>query len=361
VCVSVLTLPNPDALSVRAKAFVFEDPKSQALLRRIEQLAPSDATVLLCGETGTGKEIVARHLHDLSPRRARPFVAVNCGALTESLVESELFGHERGAFTGANGQKAGWFEAAHGGTLFLDEIGDLSPSAQVKLLRVLQEGEVVRLGSRVPHAVDVRLIAATNVPLEQAVVAGRFRADLYYRLNVASLSLLALRERALDILPLAQHFLELYRRRLGLSPVELDPAAAVALLAHSWPGNIRELENVIHHALLLCRDGRVVAQDLRLSTLEVAKRRDRSASAEIVQSSLEEALIALFDQELPDLYQRIEHEVMRAAYRYCDRNQLQTARLLGISRNIVRARLIESGELRGSVRPPAPAVEGELD
>src|SRR5262245_28357060 len=171
---SVLTLPRPDALSVRAKAFVFEDPKSRELLQRIRRLAPSDATVLLYGETGTGKEIVARHLHELSQRAVRPFIAVNCGALTEALVESELFGHERGAFTGADAAKAGWFEAAKGGTLFLDEVADLSASAQVKLLRVLQESEVVRLGSRLALPVDVRLIAATNVALEQAVTAGRF-------------------------------------------------------------------------------------------------------------------------------------------------------------------------------------------
>ena len=164
-------------------------PKSRAALDRLQQIAPSDATVLVTGETGTGKEIVARHVHDLSRRRDRPFVAVNCGALTESLIESELFGHERGAFTGAIASKPGWFEAASGGTLFLDEVGDLPLSIQVKLLRVLQEGEVVRVGARQPVRVDVRLIAATNVLLEEAVAAGHFREDLFYRLNVASLVL----------------------------------------------------------------------------------------------------------------------------------------------------------------------------
>ena len=163
---AVLTLPNPDALTVRAKALVFEDPLSRALLERIQQIAPSDATALIVGETGTGKEIVARHLHELGPRRARPFVAVNCGALSETLIESELFGHERGAFTGAIGTRPGWFESANGGTLFLDEIGDLPTAVQVKLLRVLQEREVVRVGGRTPIPIDIRLVAATNVHLE---------------------------------------------------------------------------------------------------------------------------------------------------------------------------------------------------
>src|SRR6187551_344920 len=188
----LLTLPNTSSLALtplRAKALVFEDPRSQAILERIRQLAPSDVTLLVTGETGTGKEIVARHIHTLSQRRGRPFVAVNCGAWSESLVESELFGHEKGAFTGATTSKAGWFEAADGGTLFLDEIGDLPLSLQVKLLRVLQEGEVVRVGARQPIRVDVRLLVATNVLLTEAVAAGRFREDLFYRLNVVALNL----------------------------------------------------------------------------------------------------------------------------------------------------------------------------
>ena len=177
---TLLTLPNQRSvtLSVRAKALVFEDPRSQELLRRIQTLGPTQATILVTGETGTGKEIVARHIHDLSARRDKSFSAVNCGAFSETLVESELFGHERGAFTGATTAKAGWFESAHGGTLFLDEIGDLPTAIQVKLLRVLQEREVVRLGSRHPIPIDVRLVAATNVNLEEAVEAGHFREDL---------------------------------------------------------------------------------------------------------------------------------------------------------------------------------------
>ncbi len=188
---SVITHPHARELtkSVRATVLVFNDPRSRELLERIERLAPSEANALVIGETGTGKELVARHIHALSGRSGGPFVAVNCGAFAESLVESELFGHEKGAFTGALQSKAGWFEAANGGTLFLDEIGDLPPSIQVKLLRVLQEREVVRLGSRRPIPIDVRLVAATNVDLADAVVAGHFREDLFYRLHVATIQL----------------------------------------------------------------------------------------------------------------------------------------------------------------------------
>ncbi|XXX79351.1 sigma 54-interacting transcriptional regulator [Sorangium sp. So ce134] len=355
----LLTLPNPSslALSLRAKALVFEDPRSQALLDRIRQIAPSDATLLVTGETGTGKELVARHIHALSHRRGRPFVAVNCGAWSESLVESELFGHEKGAFTGATTSKAGWFEAADGGTLFLDEIGDLSLPLQVKLLRVLQEREVVRLGSRQPIPIDVRLIAATNVNLEEAVIARKFREDLFYRLNVATLSLPPLRERPGDILPLARYFLELYAQRLGSAPAVLSAEATARLLEHPWPGNIRELENAMHHALLVCKGQEVTPDDLRLTALQPKAGTspppsDRAGAEAVSQvrptpqaTSLEGALLALFEQNLPNLHEQIEETIIRTAYRYCDRNQLQTARLLGISRNIVRARLAQFGEL----------------
>jgi sigma-54-specific transcriptional regulator len=358
---SVLTLPNADArsLTVRAKALVFEDPRSQALLHRIHQIAPSHATVLIVGETGTGKEIVARHLHERSPRADAPFVAVNCGAFSETLVESELFGHERGAFTGATTTKAGWFETAHGGTLFLDEVGDLPPAVQVKLLRVLQEREVVRVGSRQPIPVDVRLVAATNVHLEQAVAAGRFREDLYYRLKVAVLPLPPLRARPGDILPLARYFVELYGRRLGAGPFAISDGAAQRLLEHDWPGNIRELENVVHSALLVAQDGTVHPEDLALTAAprrvdggrgapEAAPTPDAAPGAAL--AALERALLSLFEQDVPDLHARIEETVMRAAYAYCHRNQLQTARLLGISRNVVRARLLEIGEISGVQR-----------
>lgn len=355
---SLLTLNNPPAhpRSVRAKVLVFEDARSVELLARLRQIAPSEATVLVMGETGTGKEIVARHIHELSRRRERPFVAVNCGALPDTLIESELFGHERGAFTGALSGKPGWFEAASGGTLFLDEVGDLPLAMQVKLLRVLQEGEVVRVGARQPVRVDVRLVAATNVALQQAVAAGRFREDLFYRLNVAPLVLPPLRERPGDILPLVEYFIDFYRQRLSLAAPLLSGPAAQRLLQHDWPGNIRELENAVHHALLVCQDGHITPQDLQLSSLPARAsqapepRIDAPVSAE---SALAAGLRSLFDAGLPDLWDAIERSVIRQAYEHCERNQLQTARLLGISRNVVRARLLEYGQIPGSARGAA--------
>ncbi len=348
---SLITHPNARELtkSVRATVLVFKDPRSQELLARIERLAPSEANTLIIGETGTGKELVARHIHNLSRRGREPFVAVNCGAFAETLVESELFGHEKGAFTGATTHKAGWFEAANGGTLFLDEIGDLPLNMQVKLLRVLQEREVVRLGSRTPIPINVRLVAATNVNLADAVVAGHFREDLFYRLHVATIRLPPLRERPGDILPLAEFFLEEHCQRLGYNRASLSPNAERKMLEHSWPGNIRELENAIHHALLVCRNQQVQPADLHLVDMRSSGiRQDEANHAPPALSGpvdLESALNALFEQNIPDLYEHIEETIFRAAYRYCHGNQLQTGRLLNISRNIVRARLEKIGEL----------------
>jgi sigma-54-specific transcriptional regulator len=341
---SLLNFPAPAVapLALRATALVFEDIKSKTLLERIHLIGPSSANVLVTGETGTGKELIARHLHALSPRAQGPFLAVNCGAFSESLVESELFGHERGSFTGASVARAGWFEAARGGTLFLDEIGDLPFSMQVKLLRVLQERQVVRLGSRTPVAIDVRVVAATNVNLEDAVAAGRFREDLYYRLQVATLHIPALRERPGDILPLAQHFLGIYGQRLSLKDPQISAEAIDILKNHSWPGNIRELENVIHHALLVCKENVLRTEDLRLSPLKTKSGNPKPAEAD---REFRNALFSLFEKEPDNLYASIEASVIKAAYEFCDRNQLQTAKLLGISRNIVRARLIQYGEL----------------
>jgi sigma-54 dependent transcriptional regulator len=350
-----LHAPDAPLSAARAKALVFADPVSRGLLASIHKLAPSDATVLVLGETGTGKEIAARHVHELSARARQPFVAVNCGAFVDGLVESELFGQERGAFTGAVSAREGWFEAANGGTLFLDEIGDLPPLTQVKLLRVLQEREVVRLGSRQPIAVDVRVIAATNVDLAQAVRAGKFREDLYYRINVATLAIPPLRDRPGDVAPLVHHFLDVYGKRWPARGASIDPAAVARLGAHSWPGNIRELENVIQHALLVCRDGNITPEDLRLSPSPAAPALPPGAASPML--ALESALLALFERPAPNLWTQIEDSVIRAAYNYSERNQLQTARLLGISRNVVRARLLAFGHLYGPAATTQRAAE----
>ncbi|KAF1049170.1 MAG: Transcriptional regulatory protein ZraR [Xylophilus sp.] len=348
-----------------------EDPRSLPVLRLLERVAPSDATVIITGETGTGKEVAARSIHAASRRRG-PFVAVNCGALAESIVDAELFGHEAGAFTGAAAARAGWFEAAHGGTLFLDEIGELSPATQVKLLRVLQERQVVRIGSRRPIAVDVRLVAATNVDLEDAVARQRFRHDLYYRINVAPIRLLPLRERPGDVLPLAGHFVEHIARRRSIEPVRFTPRAQAALLAHPWPGNVRELENAVEFALILARGGPIDDVHLQLAPSlpaaapsAVAGETAEAAAAEEVQAppaadapapqsgagdgDLYDELSTFFERLMARgddaLFQSVEEVLVRAAYARCRENQVQTARTLDITRNMLRTLLKRYGLL----------------
>lgn len=322
------------SLSVRATALIFEDPVSRRLLEQIERIAPSDATVLIIGETGTGKELVARHVHALSKRSKNVFGALNCAALSENLIESELFGHEKGSFTGALTSKEGWFETANKGSLFLDEVGDLPFAMQAKLLRVLQEREVVKVGSRQPVPVDVRIIAATNVNLEEAVAASHFRADLYYRFNVATIQLSPLRDRPGDILPLARHFLKIYGARLGYGDIKLSPTTELTLLNYDWPGNIRELENAIHRALLVCPGNRLRPEDFKLSGVRTL---DQGSS--VSTASLESALQRLCEQAPPKLFEIMEETVIRTAFEFCEENQVQTARLLDISRNVLRHKL----------------------
>jgi len=343
----LLTLPNAGqgALSIRAKALIFHDAKSLRLLRQVELIAPTEANVLIIGETGTGKELVARHIHAQSGRSG-PFVAVNCGAFSDNLVEAELFGHEAGAFTGAQQARAGWFEAANGGTLFLDEVGDLPLAMQVKLLRVLQERQVVRLGSRKPIPVDVRLVAATNVNLEKAVQAGHFRLDLYYRLNVAPVELPPLRERPGDILPLVEYFIDFYRQRLDIPTPRLSQEAAAELVAYHWPGNIRELENVVHFALIVCQNGVVNPGDLRLPGFALSPpgaTPDPGGSHADGFATVRAGLRRLLDEDTPEVYERIEQLLFTTAFEYCRENQVRTAKQLGISRNILRTQLKRFG------------------
>jgi two-component system response regulator HydG len=230
--------------------------------RMVEAVAYSAATVLINGESGTGKELVARALHARSPRRSQPFVALNCGALTETLLESELFGHVKGAFTGAQRDQKGLFDAADGGTIFLDEIGDIPPATQVRLLRVLQEGEIKRVGAADSVRVDVRVIAATHRDLPKLVKAGRFREDLFYRLNVIAIPLPSLRDRIEDVPLLAHHFLRRYAERLAKKVKTLSPEAVELLCGYRWPGNVRELENAIERAVVLSRGDAITPTDL---------------------------------------------------------------------------------------------------
>ena len=288
-----------------------ESPAIKEVLSMIYRVAPSNATVLITGESGTGKELVARILHAASPRKDRRFVAVSCAAIPESLLESELFGYERGAFTGATKPKPGKFELAHGGTLFLDEIGDLPISLQVKLLRVLQEKEVERLGSTVPRKVDVRIIAATNQDLRKKVEGGSFREDLYYRINTINIHIPPLRERKEDILPLAEFFLRKFSREMGKDIKGFDREARKALLSYQWPGNVRELINVVERAVVLTRKNIITADLLMLEQLK---------------------------SPFPTL-EELEREHIKKALKISGGNLTRASELLGIHRNTLREKL----------------------
>lgn len=246
---------------------VGESPSFRHVLDLVKAVAPNNTTALLLGETGTGKEVLARAIHDLSPRSDKPFIRVNCAALPASLIESELFGHERGAFTGAGQRRAGRFELAHTGTLFLDEIGDMPLEAQAKLLRVLQDGIVDRVGGTQPVSVDVRLIAATNADLTVRVNQGAFRADLFYRLHIFPIAVPPLRERRQDIILLAQHFLSRLGEKMKRPHLRFDPSSAQRLIDYNWPGNVRELQNVIERAIILSPSSVITVDDIFLPSV----------------------------------------------------------------------------------------------
>src|SRR6202048_4309307 len=246
-----MTVAGQDRRVRRFEQIIGNSPALRVVLEQAERVAATDATVLIQGETGTGKELIARAVHNLSARCGRPFIKLNCAAIPFDLLESELFGHERGAFTGAIAQKIGRFEMADKGTLFLDEVGDIPPGLQPKLLRVLQEQEFERLGSTRTHQVDVRLVAATNRNLADMVKRNEFRSDLYYRLNVFPVPLPPLRERRGDIPALVEHFVEIYARRMGKQIEHISPETMSELTSYAWPGNIRELQNFIERSVIL--------------------------------------------------------------------------------------------------------------
>jgi len=250
-----VTNPGPDQAERTFERIIGNSAALESVLEQVEQVAPTDSTVLIEGETGTGKELIAHAIHNASQRCGRAFLKLNCAAIPLDLLESELFGHEKGAFTGAIAQKIGRFEMADKGTLFLDELGDIPSVLQPKLLRVLQEQEFERLGSGRTHKVDVRLVAATNRNLVKMVARGQFRSDLYYRLNVFPILLPALRERREDIPALVTHFVKLFSRRMGKQVDSIPPETMAAFQWYSWPGNIRELQNLVERAVILSRDG----------------------------------------------------------------------------------------------------------
>jgi len=309
-------------------------PRMQEILAAVARVAPARTTVLLCGESGVGKDLIARAIHHHSPRARAPFVKINCTALPENLMESELFGYEKGAFTGATTAKPGKFEQADTGTVFLDEIGDVPPAIQVKLLRVLQEREFERLGSNKTRQIDVRVIAATNVDLRRALEEGNFREDLYYRLNVFPLTIPPLRERREDIPLLAEHFLAKSAREMD-SPVRgISEEALHKLVAYHWPGNVRELENAMERSLLYASGEWLQAADIRLDHAPTRANGNGAAAPPAPASDF-----------LPDGVSLEEHEqqLIREALRRAAGNKSQAARLLGLTRNALRYRLSQMG------------------
>ena len=301
----------------------------QEIFATIERVAPTRATVLLTGESGVGKDLIARAIHFHSPRKDRPLVKINCTAIPENLMESELFGYEKGAFTGANASKPGKFEQADTGTVFLDEIGDVPVAIQVKLLRILQEREFERLGSNVTRHIDVRLIAATNQDLRAALEQGTFREDLYYRLNVVPLNIPPLRDRKQDIPFLANHFVHKLAPDTGCQVESITDAGMDKLMAYHWPGNVRELENVIVRSLVMCAGRQLDAADIKLESAPRPRPVNDGADSHFLPEGM------TLDQ--------YEQDLIREALKRANGNKSQAARLLGLTRNALRYRLTQMG------------------
>ena len=328
----------------------------QQVFKMIGQVAGTDATALITGESGTGKELVARAIYHHSNRNTQPFLAVNCAAIPEQLLESELFGHERGAFTGATLQRVGKFEQCNGGTLFLDEIGDMTPATQTKILRVLQNGTFERVGGNTPLKVDVRIIAATNKPLEEAVASRQFREDLFYRLNVVRIHIPPLRERREDVRLLVNYFLKKFAREEETSPKSISTGVIKALEAYHWPGNVRELENIVRRALVVAKGDAILLSDLPTeiagqSATQTATSQVSSAPSAVGGdagatdvASLTRKLFqwARKDPKLK-LIPAVERELVLQALKETSGNQVQAAKLLGITRATLRKRIEKFG------------------
>jgi DNA-binding NtrC family response regulator len=324
----------------------------QAVYKEIGRVAPTSVTVLIRGETGTGKELVARAIYSHSERAGGPFIVVNCTAIPENLLESELFGHEPGAFTGATVRRIGRFEQAHRGTIFLDEIGDMEMRLQQKLLRVLQEQVIERVGGKEPIAVDVRVIAATHADLERAIEENLFRQDLYFRLNVAQISLPPLRSRVEDIAPLVRHFIQCYGAELGSASSTIENEAIMELQEQSWPGNVRELKGVVRKALLLAH-GYTITTDIVRRALEQTTP-PKPASQQSFAAHVAEALAGVQSGErenvMADLTEIIERELYGQAIRRSKRDQSKAAQWLGVSRPTMRQKLARYGLQLGRQR-----------
>ena len=344
--------PDPDliaavlsAISEDSHAIVHADPKMAALLELAERIAPSQADILISGASGTGKELLARYVHAKSRRSDGRFVAINCAAIPENLLELELFGHEKGAFTGAVARRTGKFEEADGGTLLLDEIGEMDPRLQAKLLRAVQEREIDRVGGKRPVKVDVRIIATTNRELGEEVAAGNFRKDLYFRLNVVNLVLPALSERPADIDVLAEHFIRKYAEANGVRPPALSEAAHRKLKDYAWPGNVRELENTMHRTVLLTRKDQITPEAIELN--------DAGAGfGDAVPSGGEAAAASQVGRTVAE----VERDLIIDTLHHCLGNRTHAANILGISIRTLRNKLKQYSEKGFAVPMPG---EGE--
>lgn len=319
---------------------IARDPAMLAVLRRAEQVARSDASVLITGESGTGKEVMARHIHARSTRAGGPFVAVNCAAIPEALLESELFGHEKGAFSGALARRVGKFEAAHGGTLLLDEISEMDLRLQAKLLRAIQEREIDRVGGAAPVRVDVRLLATSNRDLPAECAAGRFREDLYFRLNVVSLALPPLRARRADIGPLALHYARLYADANGVAARRISPAAVALLEAHAWRGNVRELENCLHRAVLLATGEEIGPEAIELAPARAPPEPAPAQAGPLVARRMAD----------------VERELILNTLGHTAGNRTHAALLLGISLRALRNKLRDYAVAGVNVPPPPTGI-----
>jgi len=333
------------SMSATRDAIVGQSRTMQAIYKEVGRVATKPVTVLIRGETGTGKELIARAIYQHSERANEPFVAVNCAAIPETLLESELFGHERGAFTGADSRRIGRFEQANRGTLFLDEIGDLNPGTQAKLLRVLQEKNFHRLGGKETIAVDVRVIAATHCDLERAIQERKFREDLFFRLSVVVITLPPLRERKEDIPELVRYFLQKYGSELGTGQPSIQPEALQFLQAQYWPGNVRELENAVRKALLLARGYAIGIEQVRsaVAGTSLLCRTADPTMREFAGELLAAAQRGELDDALRQILAAAEKEIFSQAIQLAHGNQARAARWLGVSRLTMREKLTQLG------------------
>jgi len=345
------------AVAEESSAFIYRDPVMREVLRLADQIAPSDASVMITGESGTGKEVMARYLHSHSKRATRPFISVNCAAIPEHLLESELFGHERGAFTGAIARRVGKFEEANGGTLLLDEISEMHPRLQAKLLRAIQEREIDRVGGTQPIKVDIRLIATSNRDLEIETRNGNFREDLYFRLNVVTLELPSLRNRPADIPALAEHFIKKYAAANAIQPPVLSAAAEAILVAHSWRGNVRELENTMHRAVLLSKGSELGPEAIMLTGQRGAPSTPEARAVAAIETAKAQVTdtAGLVGRTVAD----VERDLILETLNHCLGNRTHAANILGISIRTLRNKLKQYSEEGILLTGGRAANEGE--